>query len=88
MGWGLTRWIVSVRSVQLLGAFIPGALNGWLLHYIYSQDGVGLAHSMIVLQILVRCLQPAAWSPFNMSSFPSENLIVHERLTHWMLPHI
>lgn len=52
MGWALTRWIVSVRLVQLLASFIPGALNGWLLYYIF-QNGVGMTQSMIVLQILV-----------------------------------
>lgn len=52
MGWGLMRWIVSVRAVQLLGSFIPGALNGWLLYYIYSKK-FGLTQSMIILQILV-----------------------------------
>ncbi|KAI7783743.1 hypothetical protein LA080_011452 [Diaporthe eres] len=52
MGWGLMRWMVSVRSVQLMGSFIPGALNGWLLYYIYSKR-IGFAHSMIVLQILI-----------------------------------
>lgn len=55
MGWGLMRWIVSVRSVQLLGTFIPGALNGWLLYYIYSQH-IGLVQLMVILQILVCCL--------------------------------
>lgn len=55
MGWGLMRWIVSVRSVQLMGTFIPGALNGWLLYYIYSKD-IGLVQLMIILQILVCCL--------------------------------
>lgn len=53
MGWGLMRWIVSVRAVQLLGSFIPGALNGWLLYYIYSSKDLGLTQSMIILQILV-----------------------------------
>lgn len=52
MGWGLMRWIVSVRSVQLMGSFIPGALNGWLLYYIDSKD-IGLVQLMIILQILV-----------------------------------
>lgn len=58
MGWGLMRWIVSVRSVQLMGTFIPGALNGWLLYYIYSKD-IGLVQLMIILQILVCRLHPA-----------------------------
>lgn len=43
-----------MRVVQLMGSFIPGALNGWLLYYIYSKD-IGLAQSMIILQILVCC---------------------------------
>jgi hypothetical protein len=55
MGWGLTRWIVSLRAVQLMGSFIPGALNGWLLYYI-DHKHIGLALSMIILQILVCCL--------------------------------
>lgn len=44
-----------MRSVQLMGSFIPGALNGWLLYYISSKN-IGFAQSMIVLQILVCCL--------------------------------
>lgn len=52
MGWGLMRWIVSVRSVQLMGSFIPGALNGWLLYYIFSKR-IGFTQSMVVLQILI-----------------------------------
>lgn len=55
MGWELTRWIVSVRSVQLMGSFIPGALNGWLIYFI-DHKNIRLAQSMIVLQILVCCL--------------------------------
>lgn len=55
MGWGLTRWIVSLRAVQLMGSFIPGALNGWLLYYI-GHKHIGLSLSMIILQILVCCL--------------------------------
>lgn len=70
MGWGLMRWIVSVRSVQLMGSFIPGALNGWLLYYIYSKR-IGFAQSMIVLQILVCCLHRLLITTPNMSSSPS-----------------
>lgn len=54
MGWELTRWIVSLRSVQLMGSFIPGALNGWLLYFI-DHKGIPLAESIIILQILVCC---------------------------------
>lgn len=55
MGWELARWIVSVRSLQLMGSFIPGALNGWLLYWI-DHKGITLAQSMIILQILITLL--------------------------------
>lgn len=70
MGWGLMRWIVSVRSVQLMGSFIPGALNGWLLYYIYSKS-IGFSQSMIILQILVCCLHQLLITTPHMSSYPS-----------------
>ncbi|ROW03217.1 hypothetical protein VSDG_01214 [Cytospora chrysosperma] len=52
MGWRLSSWLVLVRLFQLLGSFIPGAMNGWLLYYIYTNH-LGLANTMVVLEILV-----------------------------------
>lgn len=72
MGWGLMRWIVSVRSVQLMGTFIPGALNGWLLYYIYSKE-IGLVQLMVILQVLVCCLHGSLSPLFDLSSLPSGN---------------
>jgi hypothetical protein len=73
MGWELARWIVSLRSVQLMGSFIPGALNGWLLYYINHKE-IGLALSMIILQILVgrlHTLGVALIPSFNVSALQS-----------------
>lgn len=84
MGWGLMRWIVSVRAVQLMGSFIPGALNGWLLYYIYSKR-LGLTQSMIILQILVCCLHRLLIATLQLV-FRSEkraSVVVNASLSEW-----
>lgn len=54
MVWRLSSWLVLVRLFQLLGSFITGAMNGYLLWYIYT-NRLGLDKTMIILEILV-CL--------------------------------
>ncbi|ROW03121.1 hypothetical protein VMCG_05688 [Cytospora schulzeri] len=52
MGWRLSSWLFLVRLFQLLGSFIPGAMNGWLLYYIYTNN-LGLSNTMVILETLV-----------------------------------
>lgn len=52
MGRTLSGLLVLVRLVQILGSFIPGALNGWLLYYI-SAKKLGPSQLMLVLELLV-----------------------------------
>lgn len=90
MGWGLMRWIVSVRSVQLMGSFIPGALNGWLLYYIFSKS-IGFEQSMVILQILVCCLHRLLITTPRMFYFPSglrTTISSPERLASSVAPHV
>lgn len=54
MGRGLSGWLVLARLFQILGSFIPGAMNGWLLYYI-STNKLGPSKLMLVLELLV-CL--------------------------------
>ncbi|ROW03653.1 hypothetical protein VPNG_07221 [Cytospora leucostoma] len=51
MVWRLSSWLVLVRLFQLLGSFITGALNGYLLWYI-STNRLGLDETTIILEIL------------------------------------
>lgn len=52
MGRKLSVCFILVRLFQLLGAFIPAAMNGWLLAYIYSNN-LGPSKIMLVLEVLV-----------------------------------
>lgn len=52
MGPSLSTWLVLVRLVQVLGSFIPAALNGWLLYYIHMNK-LGPSNVMLILEILV-----------------------------------
>lgn len=52
MGRRLSGWLVLARLFQVLGSFIPGAMNGWLLYYI-SANKLGPSSLMLVLEILV-----------------------------------
>lgn len=54
MGRRLSGWLVLARLFQILGSFIPGAMNGWLLYYI-ATNKLGPSKLMLVLEILV-CL--------------------------------
>lgn len=53
MGRRLATGLVAVRSFQVLGSFIPGAMNGWLLYRLYTSN-LGPSYLMVVLEILVR----------------------------------
>lgn len=52
MGRRLSTWLVLARSFQVLGSFIPGAMNGWLLYYLHA-NRLGPSNLMFVLEILV-----------------------------------
>lgn len=54
MGWGLSSWLILVRLFQLIGMFVSGAMNGWLVYYIYT-NALGLSDRMVIIEILV-CL--------------------------------
>lgn len=41
-----------MRLIQVLGSFIPGAMNGWLLYYITAKN-LGPSQLMLVLELLV-----------------------------------
>lgn len=55
MGRRLSTWLVLLRLFQVLGSFIPAAMNGWLLYFIYTSK-LGPSDVMLILEILVRVI--------------------------------
>lgn len=53
MGRRLSTGLVVVRSFLVLGSFVPGAMNGWLLYYLHANN-LHPSYLMLVLEILVR----------------------------------
>lgn len=68
MGRRLSTWLVLVRVFQVLGSFIPAAMNGWLLYFIFTNK-LGPSDVMFVLEILVRL----AYSIVPLSSITSNS---------------
>lgn len=59
MGRRLSTWLVVVRLFQVLGSFIPAAMNGWLLYFIFTNK-LGSSDVMLILEILVSLVKVAA----------------------------
>ncbi|KAF3761906.1 hypothetical protein M406DRAFT_353316 [Cryphonectria parasitica EP155] len=51
MGRRLSTCLVLLRAFQLLAAFIPGAMNGWLTYYLYANK-LGPSAIILVVEIL------------------------------------
>ncbi|KAJ4393484.1 hypothetical protein N0V93_002696 [Gnomoniopsis smithogilvyi] len=52
MGRRLSTWLILIRSFQVLGSFVPGAVNGWLLYYLYT-NRLGPSELMLLLEVLI-----------------------------------